>query len=444
MPTVLGLRENIGQFALLIVVNAFVGAMVGLERTLLPLLAEDKFGITSSVAVFSFIAAFGASKAMANYLTGRLSNRLGRKNLLVLGWILALPVPFLLWYAPNWTWVVAANLLLGIHQGFAWSSTVVMKIDLVGERQRGLAMGLNEFAGYVAVALAAFGSAWLAQHFDTVDVIFYAGLSVALIGLLLSVIWVRDTRKHVATEAAVSCRKILPSVFADTSWRHKNLSTVTQAGLVNNLNDGMVWGLLPVLMHQQGYSLSAIGLVAGLYPFVWGVTQVFTGKWSDIVSKKQLLVLGMLLQSVGILGFIWVNTTAQYALCSVLLGLGTAAVYPVFLSAVADNTHPDQRAESIGVFRLWRDLGYVFGALLTGLLSDWAGAGTAIAAVGLLTAVSALVIRLRMRDVPPCDAPLPVSIGHFLRGVLGKIPMVRFNHPLIVNPSKASKLIINQ
>ncbi len=414
LPT-LGLRENINQFALLILVNAFVGGMVGLERTLLPLLARDKFGMTSSFAVLSFIAAFGAAKAGANYLTGRLSNRWGRKNLLILGWLLALPVPFLLGFAPHWGWVIAANILLGIHQGFAWSSTVVMKIDLVGERQRGLAMGLNEFAGYVAVALAAFGSAWLAQRFGAVNVIFYVGLVVALLGLLVSIVWVRDTRKHVALEAAVSCREKLKNVFADTTWRHKNLSAVTQAGLVNNLNDGMVWGLLPLLMHQQGYSLWAIGLVAGLYPFVWGVMQVVTGKWSDIVSKKQLLVLGMFLQSVSIAGFIWANSTMQYALCSMFLGLGTAAVYPVFLAAVADNTHPDQRAESIGIFRLWRDLGYLFGALLTGWLSDWAGTGVAIAVVAGLTAISALIIRLRMTDVPPCDETLPVSIIHFLR-----------------------------
>jgi MFS family permease len=416
--TQLGLRENIHQFALLILVNAFVGGMVGLERTLLPLLANDKFGITSAFAALSFIAAFGTAKALANYLTGKLSNRLGRKNLLVLGWILALPVPFLLWYAPTWGWVVAANLLLGIHQGFAWSSTVVMKIDLVGERQRGLAMGLNEFAGYVAVALAAFGSAWLAQRFDAVNIIFYAGLSIALTGLVLSLFWVRDTRKHVAQEAIVSCRNKLIHVFADTTWRNKNLSAITQAGLVNNLNDGMVWGLLPVLMHQQGYTLSAIGFIAGLYPFVWGITQIFTGKWSDRVSKKQMLVFGMLLQSISILGFIGVNTLTQYALCSVLLGVGTATVYPVFLSAVADNTHPNQRAESIGIFRLWRDLGYLFGALLTGILSDWAGAGTAILAVGALTAFSAMIIRWRMTDLPPCDAPLPLSIGRFMGNYL--------------------------
>lgn len=417
MKATLGLRENIGQFALLVLVNAFVGAMIGLERTLLPLMAQEKFAISSSVAIMSFIAAFGASKAIANYLTGRLSNRFGRKNLLVFGWLLALPVPFLLWYAPSWGWVIAANVLLGIHQGFAWSSTVVMKIDLVGERQRGLAMGLNEFAGYVAVALAAFGSAWMAQRFDALDVIVYAGFSIAVTGLLLSLIWVRDTLKHVSVEAAESCRKKLENIFADTTWRHKNLSAVTQAGLVNNLNDGMMWGLMPLVMAKQGYSLASIGFIAGLYPLVWGIVQIFTGKWSDIVSKKALLVLGMLLQAVGIMGFLWANSLTMYALCSILLGLGTASVYPVFLSAVADNTHPDQRAESIGIFRLWRDLGYLFGALLTGVLSDWFGIPAAISAVAALTALSALIIQWRMRDVPPCDAPLPISIPTFLKNL---------------------------
>ncbi len=413
--TSLGLRENARQFALLVLVNAFVGGMVGLERTLLPLLAESKFGIASATAILSFIAAFGASKALANYLTGRLSNRLGRKNLLILGWLLALPVPFLLFYAPSWTWVIFANVLLGIHQGFAWSSTVVMKIDLVGERQRGLAMGLNEFAGYVAVALAAFGSGWLAQRFDAVSVIFYLGLSIALIGLALSWIWVRDTRKHTATEAITSCRDKLRNVFADTTWRNHNLSAVTQAGLVNNLNDGMVWGLLPILLFKQGFSLSIIGIITGLYPFVWGVTQILTGKLSDIVSKKQLLVLGMGVQAAGVFGFLAASTPFQYGACSVLLGLGTAAVYPVFLAVVADNTHPVQRAESIGTFRLWRDLGYLFGALLTGLVSDWLGVPTAIATVGLLTGLSAVVVQLRLTNIPPCDGPLPISLVSWLK-----------------------------
>lgn len=416
----LGLQENIGQFALLVLVNAFVGSMVGLERSLLPLLAKEQFGLQSALAALSFIASFGLAKAGANYLNGKFSNRLGRKNLLLLGWILALPVPFMLGFAGSWSWVLAANLLLGAHQGFAWSSTVVMKIDLVGERQRGLAMGLNEFAGYIAVALAAFGSARLAEHFAAIDVIFYAGLAIGLTGLLLSWIWVRDTRGHVAAEAAASCRKKLPHVFAHTSWRHPNLSAITQAGLVNNLNDGMVWGLLPLLMYQQGYSLHQIGMVAGAYPFVWGLFQVLTGKWSDAISKKQMIMTGMLLQAVAIAGFLWAGSAFQYLLSSVLLGLGTATVYPVFLSAVADNTHPDQRAESMGVFRLWRDLGYVFGALLTGILSDWAGTGFAVAAVALLTAISALLVGFRMEDVPPCDAPMPVSIGRFVKNMLVK------------------------
>jgi MFS family permease len=411
----LGLRENIGQFSLLVLVNAFVGAMVGLERTLLPLIAQEKFAIASTVATMSFIAAFGASKALANYLSGKLSNRFGRKKLLVFGWILAIPVPILLWWAPNWSWVIAANLLLGIHQGFAWSSTVVMKIDLVGERQRGLATGLNEFAGYVAVALAAFGSAWLAQRYDALGVIVVSGMVIAFIGLCCSIFWVRDTLKHVSLEAKESCRKKLVNIFADTTWRHKNLSSITQAGLVNNLNDGMMWGLLPLVMAQQGFQLTSIGFVAGLYPLVWGVTQVFTGKLSDIISKKELLLLGMLLQAVAITGFIWSGNLAYYAVCSMLLGLGTAAVYPVFLSAVADNTHPEQRAESIGVFRLWRDLGYLFGAFLTGLLADWFGSPVAISTIAALTALSGLLIWWRMRDIPPCDAPLPISLVTFLK-----------------------------
>lgn len=419
--SMLGLRQNIRQFALLVLVNAFVGGMIGLERTLVPLLAEEKFGVKSALSLLSFIAAFGAAKAAANYLTGRLANRFGRKRLLVGGWLLALPVPFMLFFAPSWGWVVAANVLLGVHQGLAWSSTVVMKIDLVGERQRGLAMGLNEFAGYVAVALAAFGSGWLAGQFEAAAVIFWAGLGIALAGLTLSVFWVRDTRKHAAAEATVSCRKKLPNIFADTTWRHPNLAAVTQAGLVNNLNDGMTWGLLPLLMARQGFSLPQIGLVAGLYPFVWGVTQVLTGKWSDLVSKKQLIVAGMSLQALGIFGFLTAESLAQFAACSAVLGLGTAAVYPVFLAAIADNTHPDQRAESLGTFRFWRDAGYLIGALLTGWLSDWAGTGAAIVAIGALTAISALVTQLRMTDVPPCDAPAPVSIGQFLKKLVGKI-----------------------
>lgn len=402
MDTQTGLQRNIHQFVLLVIVNGFVGAMIGLERTLMPLFAQQKFALSTTLALFSFIAAFGSAKAIANYFTGRLSNRFGRKSLLVMGWIWALPVPFLLFFAPNWSWVVLANVLLGIHQGLSWSSTVVMKIDLVGERQRGFAMGLNEFAGYVAVALAAFFTARLAETHAAINIIFYGGLLLSVSGLVLSVIWVKDTRLHVAAEAQVSCRASLQHVFMDTTWRNHNLFAVTQAGFVNNLNDAMVWGLLPLWMQHRGFTLSQIGFALGLYPFVWGIAQIFTGHWSDKVSKKHLLMMGMWVQSVAILGFVGTTTLAGIILCSTLLGIGTALVYPVFLATVADNTRPEQRAESIGVFRLWRDLGYLAGALLTGLLSDWWGAESAIVVIGLLTGWSGYLIYRNLRDLKPC------------------------------------------
>jgi len=409
MNKVTGLQQNIHQFVLLVFVNGFVGAMIGLERTLLPLLAEQKFGVATATALLSFIAAFGAAKALANYFTGRLSNRLGRKNLLVLGWLLAIPVPFLLFLAPNWSWVVAANVLLGVHQGLSWSSTVIMKIDLVGERQRGFAMGLNEFAGYVSVALTAFATAWLAETWAALNIIFYGGLVLSIGGLLLSVIWVKDTRQHVAAEAAESCRTPLQSVFGDTTWRNPNLFAVTQAGLVNNLNDAMVWGLLPLWMQHRGFSLGQIGFALGLYPLVWGISQIVTGRWSDTMSKKQLLMGGMLVQSVGILGYLLAVEWGHFILCSILLGLGTALVYPVFLATVADNTRPEQRAESIGVFRLWRDLGYVAGALLAGLLSDGWGTETSIGVIGGITGCSAYLIYRNLRDLKPCAGGVVAS-----------------------------------
>jgi MFS family permease len=410
----LGLRENIGQFALLVLVNGFVGAMIGLERTLLPLVARDRFAVATSFAILSFIAAFGFAKALSNYVSGRLSNRYGRRQLLIAGWMLALPVPLIFWYAPHWYYILWANVLLGVHQGFAWSSTVVMKIDLVGEKRRGVAMGLNEFAGYVAVALAAFGSAWAVQFAAPLQVMTVGGGLIATTGLLLTVFFVRDTRHHAALEATISCRPRLASVFWDTTLNNRNLSAVTQAGLVNNLNDGLVWGLLPLLMKAQGYSLSAIGLAAALYPLVWGVVQIGTGAWSDRFSKREFLVAGMGTQAVGILGFLMAASLATWLLCSFLLGIGTAMVYPVFLSVVADNTHPVQRAESIGVFRLWRDLGYVIGAVLTGLVSDWWGMGFAIGFVGVLTGLSGLVVLLRMRDLASCEGKSTPSLWRHL------------------------------
>ncbi|HND88364.1 MAG TPA: MFS transporter, partial [Saprospiraceae bacterium] len=395
-----------------------LGGMIGLERTVLPLFAEQKFHLASALTLLSFIAAFGAAKAAANYLTGYLSDRVGRKALLVAGWVLALPVPYLLYAAPQWAWVVGAHVLLGMHQGLAWSSTVVMKIDLVGERQRGLAMGLNEFAGYVALALTAWGSAQVAHQVGAEHVLLYGGWGVAGIGLALSVFGVRDTHAHVALEAARSCRKQMTQVFRQVTWRHPNLSSITHAGWANNLNDGMVWGMLPLLLQRQGYSLVQIGWVTGLYPLVWGVAQVFSGQWSDRVSKRQMLALGMLLQACALLGLLWADGLAAYLCVSALLGLGTALVYPVFMAAIADNVHPLQRAESIGVFRLWRDLGYVFGAVLTGLLMDWAGIGAAIETVAFLTAASAAQILYRMTDVPPCDAPPPASLCRLLKNLL--------------------------
>ncbi len=414
MQTRLGLRENARQFALLVLINAFVGAMVGLERALLPLMADEKFGLTTATAALSFIAVFGAAKAFANWLTGRLAGRFGRKKLLVAGWALGLPVPFLLGFGPSWDWILAANALLGLHQGLAWSSTVVMKIDLVGERERGLAMGLNEFAGYVAVALAAFGSGFLAEKIGASAAIFWAGLGLSVAGFALSLFWAKDTSGHAAQEAKTSCRPRLEKVFLDASWRHPSLSAIAQAGLANNLNDALVWGLLPILMLEKGFSLAQIGLAAGIYPLIWGIFQVASGRASDVFSKKELIALSMAVQAAGIFGFVAASEFWHFAALSAVLGLGTAAVYPTFLAAISDQVRPEQRAEAVGVFRFWRDAGYLVGALATGFLVDRFGTAAAIAAVGALTAFSAIIVLKRMRDVAPCEGPKPRSILDFL------------------------------
>ena len=401
----LGLRANWKQFTLLVIVNAFVGGMVGIERTVLPLLAEVEFGIASHAAALSFIMAFGVSKALANYFTGRLAGRYGRKALLVTGWILALPVPFMLIYATSWNWVVAANILLGIHQGFAWSSTVVMKMDLVGEKDRGLAMGLNEFAGYLAVAAMAFLTGYLASHYGPRPVPFQVGIGIAVVGLLLTALWVRDTRHHVAGEAATSVVPKLKKVFLDTSLRHRVLGTVTQAGLVNNLNDGMLWGLLPVLLFREGFGQAGIGAIAAVYPAVWGLGQLATGKLADHVNRRTLLVLGMVMQGLAILLLPFIHTQGAYIALSATLGLGTALVYPTFLATIAAHTHPTQRAESLGVFRLWRDMGYAIGALMTGLIADRFGITASILAIGAVTVLSGIVVWLRMPSERKCMEP---------------------------------------
>jgi MFS family permease len=392
----LGLKRNWRQFTLLVIINAFVGAMVGMERTIFPQFAEQEFGIASKSGILLFIAAFGLSKAIANYFTGKLANRLGRKNLLIFGWIIAIPVPFILIYAPGWNWVIFANIVLGISQGFTWSSTVVMKIDLVGEKNRGLAMGLNEFAGYVAIGLMAFISGYIASTYGITPYTFYTGIVISIAGLLLTTIWVKDTRNFVAEENIASEIKPLKNVFWYTTLKNKNLSTVTQAGMINNLNDGMVWGLLPILLLSLNFNNNNIGVITSIYPVVWGIAQLFTGKMSDHYSKKKMLFFGMLIQGIFILVIPFTSNILMLASLSALLGFGTALVYPTFLTTVAQLTTPAQRAESIGTFRLWRDSGYVFGALISGILSDWLGIGYAIATVGIITIISAITIKIRM------------------------------------------------
>jgi len=392
----LGLKENWQQFTLLVFVNAFVGGMVGLERSILPQIAEFEFGIAAKTAILSFIVVFGIVKAITNYYTGALANKLGRRNLLIIGWLFAIPIPFILMCANSWNWIIAANVLLGINQGLAWSSTVVMKIDLVGEKQRGFAMGLNEFAGYIAVAVVAFITGWIATEFGIRPYPFYLGFLLVGLGLLLSIFFIKDTRGHVAAQAQSNKVLKLKNIFWDTTWRDRSLGSVSQAGLINNLNDGMAWGIFPILLASKGFSLDQIGIIVAVYPAVWGLGQLFTGKMADNFPKKNLLFLGMLLQAIALMLFAWSTTMTHYVLLSSLLGWGTAMVYPTFLASIAENTHPQDRAKSIGVFRLWRDLGYAIGAILTGIIADKISLVAAILFIAVLTFLSALVIVVRM------------------------------------------------
>jgi MFS family permease len=393
----LGLRENWRQFTLLVVINAFVGGMIGLERTILPEIAEADFGIAARTAILSFIVVFGIVKAITNYYTGALADRVGRKNLLALGWLIGLPVPIILIFAPSWNWIILANVLLGINQGLTWSSTVVMKIDLVGEKNRGLAMGLNESAGYLAVGGVAFLTGWIAAEYGLRPYPFYMGIAFAVIGLLSSWLLVKDTEHHVAAESAVkSDAPRLKNIFWETTWKNRNLGAITQAGLVNNLNDGMVWGLLPILLATKEFDLAQTGKIVALYPAVWGIGQLFTGKMADHLPKKSMLFWGMAAQAAALLLMVFADSFLQFAILAFVLGLGTATVYPTFLAAIADYSHPQQRAGSIGVFRLWRDLGYAFGALLTGVIADFFGLDWAVAVIGAITLASAVVVGVRM------------------------------------------------
>lgn len=398
-PIQLGLKENWKQFTLLVIVNAFVGGMVGMERTIFPEFAESEFGVASKTAILSFITAFGISKALANYYTGKLANKLGRRNLLLLGWFIAIPVPFLLILSNGWGWVIFANVLLGISQGLTWSSTVVMKIDLVGEKDRGFAMGLNEFAGYFAVGLVAFLSGYIANAYGITPYPFYIGIGISIIGFLLTVLWVRDTRGFVKHESKTNKSEQLGNVFMETTFKNKTLSSVTQAGLINNLNDGMIWGLLPIILANISFNTEKIGVITAIYPTVWGIGQLFTGKMADHYSKKGMLFWGMLFQGVAILFIPYTSHFWTLATLAATLGLGTALVYPTFLATIAEATSPKQRAESIGTFRLWRDLGYAFGAIVSGITADIFGIEYAILLIASLTIMSSFVIKFRMPKV---------------------------------------------
>ena len=393
----LGLKENWKQFTLLVIINGFVGGMVGLERSILPQIAEQEFAIAAKTAILSFIIVFGIVKAITNYYTGALANKYGRKNLLVTGWLIAVPIPFILMYAPNWNWIIAANVLLGINQGLTWSSTVVMKIDLVGEKQRGFAMGLNEFAGYLSVAIIAFLTGWIAGKYGIRPYPFYLGFVLVFFGLIGSIFWIKDTKHHVNKETTTSTIPKLKNIFWDTTWKDKNLGSVSQAGLINNLNDGMVWGIFPILLANKNFTIEQIGIIAAVYPGVWGIGQLFTGKMADKFCKKDMLFTGMFLQAIALVSFVWADTMFHYVALSSVLGWGTAMVYPTFLATVAENTHPQDRAKSIGIFRLWRDLGYAIGAILTGIIADLISINASILFIGILTFLSSLIIFYRMR-----------------------------------------------
>jgi MFS family permease len=396
----LGLRENAAQFTLLVVINAFVGAMIGMERSILPPLAEQEFHLVARTAVLSFIIVFGVSKAITNYLAGRLADRVGRKHVLVAGWLVAVPVPFMLMWGPNWNWILTANVLLGISQGFTWSTTVIMKIDLVGASRRGLAMGFNEFAGYVALAGAALLTGWIAARTGLRPAPFYPGILFVALGLGLSVALVRETSSHVAVESAQGASNDPTStsaaggVFWRTTWTDRNLSTISQVGLVNNLNDGMAWGLFPLVFAAANMSLDRVGTLAAIYPATWGMAQLATGALSDRVGRKWLIATGMWMQALAIAVVSLSITFIGFATGAALLGLGTAMVYPTLLAAIGDVARPSWRASAVGVYRLWRDLGYAVGALVAGVAADAIGLSGAmwlVAAITLISGVSAAV-----------------------------------------------------
>jgi len=399
---VLGLRENWQQFSLLVLINAFVGGMVGLERTVVPLIGAEEFRIASTTIVVSFIVSFGVVKAVANLVSGHFADVYGRKLMLVLGWLVGLPIPFMIGWGPSWSWIVAANALLGINQGFAWSMTVIMKVDLVGPKSRGLAVGLNEFAGYVAVGVTAFLTGYIAQRYGLRPAPFLLGIAYAVLGLVLSLLLVRDTRGHVGVEISHAAPAVETlsfwQIFRRASFGDRNLFAASQAGLVNNLNDGMSWGIFPLFFAAFGLSIERIGILKAIYPAVWGVLQVATGPLSDRWGRKGLIAAGMWVQAAALLLTAATRSFSWWALASVLLGLGTAMVYPTLIAAVSDASHPSWRARSLSVYRFWRDLGYAVGALAAGIMADIFGAAWAIAAIGVLTFASGVVVAAVMEE----------------------------------------------
>jgi MFS family permease len=400
----LGLRENLVQFGLLVLVNAFVGAMVGMERGILPAIAEQEFHLVARTAILSFIVVFGVTKALTNYLAGRLADRIGRKQILVAGWLVAAPVPFLLMWAPSWAWILVANALLGISQGFTWSTTVIMKIDLVGAERRGLAMGLNEFAGYIAVAGSALSTGWIAVRYGLRPEPFYLGVGFVLVGLGLSALLVRETTSHVALESMLRgtpAGATPRDVFWRTTLTDRNLSIISQAGLVNNLNDGMAWGLFPLFFSAASVSLERIALLAAVYPATWGLVQLGTGALSDRIGRKWLIATGMWTQAIGIAVVITSSGFAGFAAGAVLLGIGTAMVYPTLLAAISDVAPPAWRASAIGVYRLWRDLGYAIGAVVAGACADLFGLAAAMWIVAAITLASGLIAAVRLDETLP-------------------------------------------
>lgn len=395
----LGIKKNLFQFSLLVLVNAFVGAMIGLERSILPAIAEKEFHLAAKSAILSFIVVFGLTKAFMNYFAGQLSDKYGRKGVLISGWIVAIPVPFLLMWAPSWNWILFANALLGISQGLTWSTTVIMKIDLAGSKNRGLAMGLNEFAGYFAVAGSALATGYVASHFGLRPEPFYLGVVYVVFGLLLSLRLVKETQGHAIHEGQENELQLSQKeIIIQTSFSDRNLSSVTQAGFINNLNDGMAWGLFPILFAVAGLNLEKISWLAAIYPATWGIFQLWTGHLSDKLGRKWLIASGMWVQAIGIVLTVLSDNFSGFAFGGILLGVGTAMVYPTLLAAIGDVAHPSWRASSVGVYRFWRDTGYAVGAIVAGVTADLLGLNFAIWLVAGLTALSGIVVAIRMNE----------------------------------------------